>query len=161
MDTLKYKVIKSRKQYNVYCRQLEFLLTKGGKNKLLREEADLLKLLVQKWDQDHNSFHEVEPIVLLKSLMESNNMKAADLANLLGVSKGLVSDILNYKKGLSKAIIRKLSEAFKVSHEAFNRHYELTGAGRVNTNNSVEIKSLQEVMERHIKYQTFVKKSKK
>jgi HTH-type transcriptional regulator/antitoxin HigA len=33
--------------------------------------------------------------------------------------------LLNYKKGLSKDIIRTLSGYFKVSQEAFNRHYKL------------------------------------
>ena len=52
-------------------------------------------------------------------------MKAVDLANLLDVSEGLVSDILNYKKGLSKETIRILSERFKLNQEAFNRPYKL------------------------------------
>jgi HTH-type transcriptional regulator/antitoxin HigA len=43
----------------------------------------------------------------------------------LGVSKGYVSEILHYKKGLSKDVIRKLAERFKVTQEAFNREYKL------------------------------------
>jgi HTH-type transcriptional regulator/antitoxin HigA len=58
--------------------------------------------------------------------MHDHKLKAKDLAGLLGVSKGLVSDILNYKKGLSKDIIRSLSAHFKVSQEAFYRPYKLT-----------------------------------
>ncbi len=57
--------------------------------------------------------------------MEEKNLKSKDLADILHVSKGLVSDILNYKKGLSKEIIRSLAEYFKVSQEAFNRPYQL------------------------------------
>jgi HTH-type transcriptional regulator/antitoxin HigA len=57
--------------------------------------------------------------------MRNHNLKAKDLVSILGVSKGLVSDILNYKKGLSKDIIRILSLYFKVSQEAFNRPYKL------------------------------------
>ncbi|MEK7198567.1 MAG: hypothetical protein AAB212_01410 [Bacteroidota bacterium] len=37
----------------------------------------------------------------------------------------MVSDILNYKKGLPKNTIRILSEKFKLSQETFNRPYEL------------------------------------
>ena len=33
--------------------------------------------------------------------------------------------ILNYHKGLSKETIRKISDYFKVSQEAFNRPYKL------------------------------------
>jgi len=52
--------------------------------------------------------------------MEEQQLKATDLVELLGVSKGYVSEMLNYKKGMSKEVIRKLAERFKVSHEAFN-----------------------------------------
>jgi len=52
-------------------------------------------------------------------------MKSKDLVTLLNVSKGYVSDILNYKKGLSKEVIRKLATHFKVSQEMFNRAYDL------------------------------------
>lgn len=57
--------------------------------------------------------------------MSNNTMKAVDLAALLNVSEGLVSDMLNYKKGLSKDTIRILSQKFKISQEAFNRPYKL------------------------------------
>ena len=55
--------------------------------------------------------------------MDERNLKTKDLVEILGVSKGLVSDILHYKKGLSKEIIRSLADYFKVSQEAFNRPY--------------------------------------
>jgi len=41
------------------------------------------------------------------------------------VSPGLISNIINYKKGFSKEIIRELASLFKLSQEAFNRHYSL------------------------------------
>lgn len=59
--------------------------------------------------------------------MAEKKLKAKNLVEILQVSKGLVSDILNYKKGLSKDVIRGLAEYFKVSQEAFNRPYELKG----------------------------------
>ena len=62
---------------------------------------------------------------MLKALMEEHNLRAKDMAGILDVSKGLVSDILNYKKGLSKEIIRTLAAHFRVSQEAFNRPYRL------------------------------------
>ena len=82
--------------------------------------------MIEKWDEEHNTFKEVDPIKLLHSLMKDHHLKAKDLVDLLGISKGYVSDILNYKKGLSKEVIRKLAEYFKVSQEAFNRPYKLS-----------------------------------
>ena len=91
----------------------------------MKDEIALLTLLIEKYDEEHYGSELAEPIVLLKSLMKDHKMKAVDLANLLDVSEGLVSDMLNYKKGLSKDTIRILSERFKLNQEAFNRTYEL------------------------------------
>ena len=125
MVTLQYKVIKTNAQYNKYCDAIEALVDSGKKTKAIQDEIELLTLLIEKYDADHNSFNDANPIELLKSLMKDHKMKAVDLASLLDVSEGLVSDILNYKKGLSKETIRILSERFKLSQEAFNRPYEL------------------------------------
>lgn len=105
---------------------LEELVTADFKSKDMKDEIELLTLLVEKWDEENTFFNDVDPVTLLHSLMEERGLKAKDLVEILGVSKGLVSDILNYKKGLSKEIIRTLADYFKVSQEAFNRPYELS-----------------------------------
>lgn len=125
METLQYKIIKTDAQYYKYCDALETLVDSGKKTKAVQDEIELLTLLIEKHDADHNSFDDADPIEILKSLMKDHKMKAVDLAKLLNVSEGLVSDILNYKKGLSKETIRILSERFKLNQEAFNRPYEL------------------------------------
>ena len=125
METLKYKIIKSKKQYNEYCETMEQLLNKSAKMGDVDDEVELLTYLIKKWDDEHNTFNDLDPICLLKHLMEEHNLIAKDLVAILGVSKGLVSDILNYKKGISKDIIRNLSAYFKVSQEAFNKPYKL------------------------------------
>ncbi len=104
MSTLQYKIIKTDIQYKKYCDILE---------------------LIEKYDEEHNSFDDLDPIQLLKGLMKEHKMKAVDLSNLLNVSDGLVSDILNYKKGLSKETIRVLADRFKLNQKAFNRPYSL------------------------------------
>jgi len=121
METLKFKIIKSQEQYDTYCDILEDLISQD-KN---QDEADLLTLLIEKWDDEHNTFNDSDPIELLKALMNEQNLKAKDLVDVLDLSKGTISKILNYHKGLSKDTIRKLSDFFKVSQEAFNRSYKL------------------------------------
>lgn len=125
METLKYKVIKTKRQYLNYCNVLEQMMESGDRVKALKDEIELLSFLIEKYDQEHNSFDDADPIELLKSLMKDHKMKAVELARLLNVSTGLVSDMLNYKKGLSKETIRILSERFMLSQEAFNRPYRL------------------------------------
>jgi HTH-type transcriptional regulator/antitoxin HigA len=125
MEALKYKVITTERQYKRYSKILEELVFSNSKSKRIKDEIDLLTLLIETWDKQHTKFEELDPIQLLLSLMNEHEMKAKDLAGMLDVSKGYISDILHYKKGLSKDIIRKLSEKFKVSQEAFNRPYKL------------------------------------
>ena len=120
---LKYTVIKSKKQYDKYCNILEEIIS--AENDIFSDEIELLTILIEKWDDEHNSFEDVNPIELLKSLMDSNNLKAKDLVEILDLSKGTISKILNYQKGLSKETIRKLSYHFNISQEAFNRPYKL------------------------------------
>lgn len=131
MPVLKYKVIRSKQQYAKYCKMLEILLDSGSKSKVIADEIDLLTLLIEKWDEEHGTLQDVDPIRLLHSLMTDDKLKAKDLAELLGMSKGYISDILHYKKGLSKEVIRKLSERFKVSQAAFNRPYKLKSPANV------------------------------
>lgn len=133
MEPLKYKIIKTEDQYQEYVSQLEQLLIIEPE-KSVQEEIELLTFLIEKWDEEHNSFELADPIQLLHSLMAEHQLKNKDLVVILGVSKGLVSDILNYKKGLSKEIIRILAKHFSLSQEAFNRPYQL----KIYTNRSIQ-----------------------
>ncbi|MEO6136650.1 MAG: transcriptional regulator [Ginsengibacter sp.] len=125
METLQYKIIRTDTQYYKYCNRHEILVDTVRKTKAILDEIDLLTLLIEKYDAEQNTFSDADPIELLKSLMKDHKMKAVGLAKLLDVSEGRVSDMLNYKKGLSKDTIRFLSERFKLNQEAFNRPYEL------------------------------------
>lgn len=121
---MKYKVIKNSEQYYQYCEDLEQLLALKV-NPDRQDEIDLLTLLIEYYDAALDLSADIDPISLLRSFMTDHRLKQHHLVELLGVSKGYVSDILNYKKGLSKEVIRKLAEHFKVRQEAFNRSYPL------------------------------------
>ena len=123
METLRFTIIKSKAQYDKYCNMLEDLIVLDDNAR--QDEIELLTLLIEKWDDEHNSFNDLNPIDLLKALMNEHNLKSKDLVGILNLSKGTVSKILNFHKGLSKETIRKLSAYFKMSQEAFNRPYKL------------------------------------
>jgi len=137
MEKLKYKVITSKSQYRAYCNTLEELVFAGVKDKNSKDEIALLTLLIEKWDAEHLSATDLDPVQLLQSFMNEHGLKAKDLVTILDVSKGYVSDILHYKKGLSKDVIRKLAAYFKVSQEAFNRPYALVVPVNVNMKKGV------------------------
>jgi HTH-type transcriptional regulator/antitoxin HigA len=123
METLKYTIIKDSQQYSQYCNILENLISEGFEPN--KDEIDLLTLLIEKWDSENTAFNDKDPVELLKSLMLEHNLKAKDMSEILVLSKGTISKILNYHKGLSKDTIRRLSGYFKLSQEAFNRPYRL------------------------------------
>lgn len=143
-------IIKSVSQYNRYCKRLEWLLNSGLKNKPVSDEVELIGLLIEKWDNENNTLdQEADPVKLLHSLMKDHQLKAVDLAMILGVSKGLVSDILNYKKGLSKMTIRKLAAHFKLSQEAFNRPYHLGSTSNIESVDSRIIRRRKKITSVH------------
>jgi len=123
MKPLKYKVIKNKTQYKEYCAVLEDLKSRRPIKKKAKEYIELLSLLTGQWESVTVSTAGKDPVDVLKSLMKDNNLMSKDLVVLLGVSKGLVSDMLNYKKGFSKEIIRTLASHFHVSQESFNKAY--------------------------------------
>ncbi len=119
-----YTIIKSKKQYQEYCANVMELASKKP-TKEIEDKMELIELLIDNWEKNNYETKKKDPIELLKYLMENHNMKGTDLVGILGIQKSAVSQILSYKKGLSKDVIRKLSEYFKMSQEAFNRSYEL------------------------------------
>lgn len=125
MGDLKYKVIKTQEQYYEYCRELERLDDSGEAEGKYQDEAELLMVLIEAYDSEHSTLTDYDPVEMLQSLMADHKMKAKDLAELLNVSKSYVSEILHYKKGMSKEVIRKLAERFAMRQEAFNRPYKL------------------------------------
>ena len=128
MEKLLYRIIKSKTQYKSYCAMLEELIFSGMKDRETKDKIALLELLIQKWENENLLIAVIDPIQLLLSLMEEHELKAKDLVQIIGKSKGYISDILHYKKGLSKDVIRSLAGYFKIDQEGFNRPYKLKNA---------------------------------
>jgi HTH-type transcriptional regulator/antitoxin HigA len=106
---------------------LEQLLSKNPKTEQDVDDIDTLTLFIRKWDEDHSTFKEANPVQLLLGLMDARRLKAKDMVPILGIGKSVVSEILNFKKALSKEVIRKLAAYFSLPQEAFNRSYQLVG----------------------------------
>lgn len=125
---LQYTVIKNEKQYDKYCDELEHLVFLKKTTKEQNEIIDLLTVLLEKWDDDHDDWPDINPVEMLRFIMRENKLKPADLSKQIKVSKSILSDILNYRRGFSKAVIRKLADRFKMQQEAFNRPYNIKNA---------------------------------
>jgi len=94
-----------------------------GRGDLTRGERDYMEGLVR-FVRDYEAEHirlrlkKLPPIELLKHLMRENKMNTSDLGYVLG-SRGLASEVLNGKRGLSKTLIAKLSRRFGVNPVMF------------------------------------------
>lgn len=125
MVALKYKKIKLLDQYNEYCAIHEELFTSDEIE--FQDDIELLEILLEDYDRRilQTTFAELNPVELLRSLLENNHLKQSDLAKKLGVSKQLISDVLNYRRRISKELGQQLSAFFAMTEEAFGRGYEL------------------------------------
>jgi HTH-type transcriptional regulator / antitoxin HigA len=86
------------------------------------EENSLLELLVQlieRFEDEHYSFDAASqgalstPRSILLHLMEEHDFKQADLVGIIG-SRGVVSEVVNGKRDISKAQASALSQLFHV-----------------------------------------------
>jgi HTH-type transcriptional regulator / antitoxin HigA len=79
---------------------------------------ELLIILIEKFEDASYPVPNVEPNRMLLHLMESRNMKQEELVGLIG-SRGVVSEIVNGKRSISKAQAKVLGALFHVSPSLF------------------------------------------
>ncbi len=120
---MKYTVIKSDKQHREYCNKLENLVFSEQSDEY-RDEIELLTLLIEDWEARQFVDHEMDPVELVKSLMEEHDLTQTDLAEIAGIGKSYMSEILNYKKQMSKRVIRNIARHFKIRQSALNKKVE-------------------------------------
>jgi HTH-type transcriptional regulator / antitoxin HigA len=125
MSPLTYKVIKSEKQYYAYCKIVHDLVFKKKNTREDRDIIDLLEVLIEHYDNEHDTLGEPNPVEMLQYLMEEHKIKSVDMAKTLKISKSLMSDILHYRRGMSKGVVRKLAQRFKMREEVFSQPYHL------------------------------------
>ncbi len=112
-------VIKTEEENNRMLALVERLMAKG--ESLTAEEGELLELLsslIADFEEKTYAIKEPSPLAMLRHLMDARGLTAKDLWDVLG-SKGVTSEVLNAKRGLSKTHIKKLATFFNVSPELF------------------------------------------
>ena len=80
------------------------------------DELDILMMLVEKYENDHYVIPASDPVEAIKFLMEQNSLSRKDLEPYIGAS-GRVSEVLNKKRTLTLAMIKKLHEGLKIPYE--------------------------------------------
>ncbi len=79
---------------------------------------ELLIILIEKFEEATYPVPNVEPDRMLLHLMEARNMKQEELVGVIG-SRGVVSEIVNGKRSISKAQAKALGQLFHVSPSLF------------------------------------------
>lgn len=108
------RVIQTEKENECMIAELEKLDTRG--RPLTAEEerlAELMTLLVREFERVRYPIGHATPSEALRVLMEERGLRQRDLIPIFG-SSSVVSDVMNEKRGISKAHARKLAAFFHV-----------------------------------------------
>ena len=112
------KVIASEEEYDRALAVAERLLFEKNRTAAQTEILKLLVLLIERYEEENYPMGDSTPLEMLEHLMEARDLKQADLIGILG-SKGVVSEIVNGKRSISKAQAKALGEFFHVSPSLF------------------------------------------
>jgi HTH-type transcriptional regulator/antitoxin HigA len=107
-------VIETEEENQRMLAVVEKLMDKG--EAISPEEERLLKLLtrlIEDFEEQYYHPREATPLEILQHLMEARGAKQNHLWEVFG-SKGIASEVLNGKRGISKAHARALAEYFHV-----------------------------------------------
>ena len=104
---MEIKPIHTESDYEAALQEVDILLdAKPGTPE--GDRLEILVTLVESWEEKHCPIPEPDdPIEVLEYYMESRGLSRTDLVPYLG-SKERVSEVLNRKRGLSLAMIRRL-----------------------------------------------------
>jgi HTH-type transcriptional regulator/antitoxin HigA len=112
------KVIETEEEYDralILAEKLTF-----AKNRTLEEKAlhKLLVTLIEAYETENYPMDESTPNEILQHLMEASGTRQADLVGIIG-SSGVVSEVVNGKRAISKKQAKALAEYYKVSLSLF------------------------------------------
>ena len=119
---MKLKVIKTEKEYLNALKRLEVIFDSPADTPE-GDEADILGLLIEKYEDEHYPIEAPDPIEAIKFRMEQMDMDNNDLAKVIGY-KSRVSEIFNRKRKLNLRMIRNLHEKMKIPYESLLADYK-------------------------------------
>jgi HTH-type transcriptional regulator/antitoxin HigA len=119
--TMKVKVIKTEEDYKAALERLEEIF-QAPENTPEGDEAELLSVLIEKYEDENYPISAPDPIEAIKFRMEQTGMSKKELADIIGY-RSRVSEILNKKRKLSIDMIRNLHRKLKIPYEVLLNEY--------------------------------------
>ncbi|MGY2374716.1 helix-turn-helix domain-containing protein [Pseudomonas sp. SDO524_S393] len=80
------------------------------------DELEILAILIEKYESEHYPMPPSDPVEAIKFRMEQLGLTPRDLEPFIGTS-GRVSEVLNHKRKLSLAMIKRLHEGLRIPYE--------------------------------------------
>ncbi|MCK9641257.1 MAG: transcriptional regulator [Prolixibacteraceae bacterium] len=117
------KPIKTEDDYNMSLKRLEVIFD-APVGTVDSDEADILGLMIDEYEKKHYPIESPDPIEAIKIRMEEMQLKQIDLIEAIG-GKSRVSEILNRKRKLTVAMIRKLTPRLNLSPGLLINDYQL------------------------------------
>ncbi|MEQ3664503.1 MULTISPECIES: type II toxin-antitoxin system HigA family antitoxin [unclassified Olleya] len=138
-----FKLIKSEQEYEAAISLLEQIGDNPDfeENEKLINDFEVLEKLIEVYERENFPIENGDPIEIIKLKMAYMDLAQKDLIPYIG-SKGVVSEVMNKKRRLSKAMIRNLSEFLNVSQEILNVDYDLGKVDVSITNEQVKEKGV-------------------
>ena len=115
------KVIETEPEYDKAMKRLEKVFD-AKPNSPDKKEAELLILLIEKYEDEHYPIGPPDPVEAIKFRMEQMGYKQKDLEKIIGY-KGHVSEILNRKRKLTLEMIRNLHNKLHIPLESLVQAY--------------------------------------
>jgi len=115
------KAIKTEKDYNQALNRLDQIFHAPVDSKE-GDEAEVLSILIEKYEDEHYPIDAPDPIEAIKFRMEQMDMSKRDLAQIIGY-KSRVSEIFSRKRKLTLKMIRSLHEKLKIPYESLITDY--------------------------------------
>ena len=115
------KVLKTEADYNQALKRLDKIFHAPADSKE-GDEAELLSILIEKYEDDHYPIEPPDPIEAIKFRMEQMGMTKKELAEIIGY-KSRVSEIFSRKRKLTLKMIRNLHDQLKIPYESLIANY--------------------------------------
>ncbi len=115
------KAIKTEEDYNQALQRLELIFQAPVDSKE-GDEADVLSILIEKYEDEHYPIEAPDPIEAIKFRMEQMGMTNKDLAKVIGY-KSRVSEIFSRKRKLTLKMIQNLHNKLKIPYESLLTNY--------------------------------------
>ena len=112
------KVITIEAEYDQALETVEKLMADQQRTPEQTAILQLLVTLIEEFETKHYPIEPSSPHAILEHLMDARGIKQSDLVGIIG-SKGVVFEVVNRKRAISKAQAKALGELFNVSPALF------------------------------------------